>query len=490
MRGTAVQGAFWNIAMAVGNKAVTTAGQIALAWYLVPKDMGAVAMAASVTAGATFFTASGIDDLLVQRHASYERDAPQVLCLCLAFNLLALGVTAALMPFASWHFGDPRVGRLMLIQALSWPISSVTLVLRPKLANLLRFKAIALVQLGQGIVFTGSAVLLAALGLGPYALVWPIALSACFLAAAFWALSGGLPLAKPRPATWPAYLAPGLVLMVGNFVANMAVQVPNFIVGTYLDEGRTGLYAWGYLVASQAIFLLVLNLRGLFTPLFSKLQSEPARLAEAVSKSAYAVTAAVAPICVLQAFLVRPLIDTFFPARWVGAESVVFWLSLGFVAQPAALVAQAALIGVGRFGTALRLAMLQALMIALGVAWGCSRGDIESVAQGAAAAGILGMPMNLWALHAGVACPWPRLADTAKAVLYSGLAFLPSLGLFLMFGGRYRWWSTSGEVLLYGLCLILVYWIFDPGIFGSFKGLRKGRHVELAGVSPLSGGGR
>ncbi|HTA16408.1 MAG TPA: oligosaccharide flippase family protein, partial [bacterium] len=307
-----------------------------------------------------------------------------------------------------------------------------------------------------------------------YALVWPILLQACFLAGAYWFLSGGrLPLARPRPASWPSYLAPGLLLMIGNFVAIITVQVPNFIVGTFLDEGRTGLYAQGYVVASQAIFLLVLNLRGLFMPLFSKLKSEPERLAEAVSKSVYSVTAVVAPICVLQTFLARPLIGIFFPPRWAGSEVVVFWLSIGFVAQPAALIAQASLIAVGKFGGALRLALLQALLIALGVAWGCHQGDIESVAVGAALAGALGLPINLGALHAGVACPWPRLADTAKAILYSGLAFLPSLGLFQLFGARYRWWSTSGEVLLYGLALLLVYWIFDRGIFDSFKGLKK-----------------
>ncbi|MGH7441184.1 MAG: hypothetical protein ACREKE_00770, partial [bacterium] len=50
MHGAAVHGAFWNIVMAVGNKAVTTAGQVALAWYLMPRDMGVVAMAASVVA--------------------------------------------------------------------------------------------------------------------------------------------------------------------------------------------------------------------------------------------------------------------------------------------------------------------------------------------------------------------------------------------------------------------------------------------------------
>src|SRR5665213_400587 len=104
-----------------------------------------------------------------------------------------------------------------------------------------------------------------------------------------------------------------------------------------VDAGGTGLYAWGALIASQAVFLLVLNLRGLFTPLFAKLQSEPLRLAQAVAKSSHAITAVLVPVCVLQAFLARPLIGLFFPDRWSGAAGVVACLSVGLCAQPLAL---------------------------------------------------------------------------------------------------------------------------------------------------------
>jgi PST family polysaccharide transporter len=377
----------------------------------------------------------------------------------------------------------------MLILAASWPISTITLVLRPKLANLLRFKAIAVTRLGEGLVFTATAVLLAAWGWGPYALAWPFLLSACFSALVFWRLSGRLPLQRPRPESWPTYVAPGLLLMFGNFVSVMTIQAPNFIVGSLLDVRRTGLYAWGYLVASQAIFLLVVNLRGLFTPVFSRLKNEPARMAEATAKSVYAISAVVAPICVLQAFLARPLIQVFFPPRWNGAADVVFWLSLGFCAQPAALIAQSALVAAGKFGVALRLALLQALMIVLGVAWGCAHGDIQAVALGAAVAGGLCLPVNLWVLRASIACPWGRLLDTPKALFYSALAFAPSYGCFRLAGGTYTWWGCTLAVLVYGLSLVATYRLFDPGIFRSFDGLQQGKGA-LSKALGLLGGGR
>jgi teichuronic acid exporter len=472
MRGAAVQGAFWSIALAVGNKAVTTVGQVALAWYLFPRDMGIVAMAASVVALATFFTASGIDDLLVQRHDSYEQDATQVFWLSLCFNVVAMAVAVALIPFAVRHFGDGRVGRLMLIQAASWPVSTVTLVLRPQLANVLRFKAIAAIRLGEGVVFTGCAVFLAAQGWGPYALVWPTLFSAIFSAAAFWCLADRPPMGWPKPVSWPAYITPGLLLMVGNFVGVMAIQMPNFIIGSLMDARGTGLYAWGYLVASQAIFLLVLNLRGLFTPLFSKLKSEPERLAKATAQAAYAITAVVAPICVLQAFFARPLIETFFPARWTDAVLVVYWLSLGFCAQPVALITQAALIAKARFGLALRLALLQAVLGALGVAWGCLKSGIEGAAVGAAVSAVLCLPLNLWILRGEVGCSWLRLLDAPKAILFGALAFLPSWGIFWAFGGAYHWWSNAAEGVAYCAVLALVYRLFDPGMFDELSGLR------------------
>ncbi len=482
MGGHAVRGAFWTVGMSLGNKVITLVGQVALAWFLLPRDMGVVAMAASVIAWATFFTASGIDDLLVQRHDTYDRDAPQILWISLGFNFLALGVAAALTPFASRHFGDARVGKLMLIQAASWPLTTITLVLRPKLANLLRFRAIALTQFGQGIVFTCSAVVLASFGWGPYSLVWPIFIAAGFTALMLLLLLGGrLPLERPRPSRWGSYLAPGMMLMVGNFVSIMAVQVPNFIVGSFLDERRTGLYAWGYLVASQAAFLLVHNLRGLFTPLFSKLKDDAARLAEAVAKSAYLITAIVAPICLLQAFFAKPLISELFPDRWFRAADVVFWLSLGFGAQPVALIAQSALVASGRFAQALRLAVVQAGLIAVGVALGCLQvsvqGGVERAAMGAALGSALGLPFYLWVLRRELACPWSRLLDTLKAVALAALAFLAPYALERLRGRPGGLGAMALEALLYVAFLALLYRWVDPSIFGVLARLRRDRRA-------------
>jgi O-antigen/teichoic acid export membrane protein len=469
LRMVAMHGVLWNVFLAAINKVVTTVGQIVLAWYLLPQDFGLVAIASSVIALATIFTASGIDDLLVQRHRSYEQDAPQIFWISLGFNIFALGVVFCLLPIAQYHFKDARVGLLMVIMAGSWPISTLPLIMIPKLRNTHRFRDIAVLNLFEGSVFTGSAVILAYLGAGPYALALPIFIRVLFSSIAVWWLLGGLKFQVPRPSTWLSYLAPGTMLMAGNFVAVMIIQFPNLIVGSLLDSRLTGLFSWGTLVASQAIFLLVMNLRGLFTPLFSKMHGQPERFSEAVARSLFVITALVVPICLLQAFFAGPLLETYFPKRWLEAAPVISIMSIGFMVQPVVLISQAALVAAANFGKVLLLSTIQLILVGMGVFCGGKCNQIIGAAFGYAGAMFLCLPFCLWVLSKGLAFNAGKFSRSLRSVIGSIAAFLPVIIFNFLNGGRFGLMSASAEVVLYGLSILAFYnyfekkWISDVG---------------------------
>ena len=54
-----IEGAFWNVFYAVVNKGVTLLGQLALAWFLMPADMGLANMAQAMAAFAAILSTSG-----------------------------------------------------------------------------------------------------------------------------------------------------------------------------------------------------------------------------------------------------------------------------------------------------------------------------------------------------------------------------------------------------------------------------------------------
>src|SRR5258708_23467456 len=83
----AARGAVWTILFSVLNKCLTLGSQVALAWFLVPEDMGVVALTWSITSVVSTFCAFNLAKGLIQRRDSFQQDAGQVFCLALSMNV-------------------------------------------------------------------------------------------------------------------------------------------------------------------------------------------------------------------------------------------------------------------------------------------------------------------------------------------------------------------------------------------------------------------
>ena len=80
-------GAFWTILFSMLNKVVAFGSQIALAWFLMPKDGGLVGMALSITSIAVLLSGMNLKNVLIQRQEHFDRDAGQVFWLSLTIGL-------------------------------------------------------------------------------------------------------------------------------------------------------------------------------------------------------------------------------------------------------------------------------------------------------------------------------------------------------------------------------------------------------------------
>src|ERR1041384_1495596 len=85
LKSHALEGAFWTVFFATANKVVTAMGQFALAWFLVPSDMGLANMAIAITFFTSILSTGGISDVLVQRR-KFEAEGGQAFWLSAAFS--------------------------------------------------------------------------------------------------------------------------------------------------------------------------------------------------------------------------------------------------------------------------------------------------------------------------------------------------------------------------------------------------------------------
>ena len=359
-----VRGAFWTVAATLATKVLAFLSEIAISWFLFPDQMGLVASAFSITSIAELLTCGGLVSVMVQRQSPIERESPDVFWLSLNLHLIATVVAIALAPVAGIIFGDSRVRPLIIVVALSWPISSLTVVYGIKLTRDLRFKTYAGIQTTTGIIAAIGPLAFAALGCGAYSLVLPIYFSSVATLILARRAAGPLPLRGANPRRWPALIFPTLWLTAQSLGTAIQGYGTTFIIGAELkNPAIAGLYFWGFSLSGQAVFLLVTSLRGVLFPTLAKLNEEPQRQYAAFQRGLRLMMFAAVPVCLLQALTAMPLILLFFPNRWHGVIPVVVYLSIGSMTQPMQVMAYAVLMARGRFRTVTLLSLLQGLTI-------------------------------------------------------------------------------------------------------------------------------
>lgn len=390
LRDKVIHGAFWTVLCSLVGKGVTFAGQIALAWFLVPEDFGLVALAGSITGMAGLLSAGSLQNVLIQQGRRFRELAGHVFWLGFTLHGVAGLAVMALAPLAGAVLHESRVVPLILVGALSVPLASLNYVYSAKLYIDLRFRTVTAIQLGEGILQTALAVLLAGLGWGPYAIVLPQVVVRLYSALACRCAAGPVAVGTPVPGRWRPLIQPGCWLMLSFFLSGFQMNAVFLVLGVYLDATATGLVSWGYQVASQAVFLLVINLRQILVPTLVHLNAQPERQRAAFFRAAKVMTAVAIPVCLVQAVLAPVLVPWFFGGRWSGAVPVIVWLSLALTTTPLNLLASSLLIGKSRNRAAALLAGAQTALVVVAAAAGAGAGSYRQVTCGVAVALMVG----------------------------------------------------------------------------------------------------
>lgn len=417
-------GVFWTIGLAVLTKIVAFACQIALAWFLLPKDVGLVGMALSITSIAALISGMNLKNVLVQRQDRFDQDAGQVFWLSLVMGMAGSVLLIAAAPLAGRVYNDNRVVPLILLTSVSNFLGSAPAVYAAILSRDLRFRPVAKMNLASGLINNLGAVGLAALGFGPFSLILPLIASSTFALVAHRMLAGKVTISRPDPKQWPLLLKPAGLLMLNSMMTALLGYGTNFVIGVQHNATIAGYYFWGFSIASQAVFLLAANLQGVLFPALTKLNCEPARQFEAFRKASVVLLAATVPVCVLQILLAEPAIKLVFHHRWLPAAGVVQGLSMGLITQAVGVIASSLLMAQGAFGTLCWLTGASAFLTLTAAGVAGSFGDHTAVAF---AVGAVMLLMNLvagWQAMRRFDSGWRQLAGMVRVPLALGLVVL------------------------------------------------------------------
>jgi O-antigen/teichoic acid export membrane protein len=461
LKSITIEGAFWNVFLAVANKFVTFAGQIAIAWFLLPSEMGIANLAIAMASFTAIFSVSGLGDVLLQRR-KLKDESGQAFWLSLGFSFITACLIGGLA-LASPMICKPEIKSLLWVLAFCTLIGAPATIMGAQLKKKLDYKGLAFSQFIGGLVFTPLTVLLAWLGWGPLALIVPIIPRVVVMMLVMWIRKGFFEVTKPRWVEIVEIAKPTLSLSISSLLSGILPQVPVFVCGLVLGDTETGFFSWSWMVAGQVVFLLAMNLRTVLFPSFTHIGNDIERMTRVAILTAHAMTALLCVACGTQALLADFLIKILLPSKWYPAIPMVILFSLGLVTQGIWVSSTSWLNARGKYWQLLILSFSQLILNTAFTLVGSHYGGVISATIGCAIATFLGG--GIYFGFIGMKISRAQISDW---LIPTGFTFLLWTGCFLL-----SWRQSFVSEIIYTILFVVldgwIWWRWDKGGLRSVR---------------------
>ena len=316
----------WNAIGDWGSQILGWAGFLVVVRLVPPSDFGIAAMAVLLLPYMNLVTAFGIPRAVVTLRDLTEEQLAQLNAVSLLISsacfLFALAIAR---PFAAF-FHSPRLAPVVMVVSTSLLLVGMQGVPAAILAKQLRFRLLTLVGAGSSVVSTIATLILAASGLGYWALVLGNFAGALCRSAIILRIQP-CRLALPRLNAIRQPLKFGSRVMISMIASSSYSNLDNFVAGRTLGETALGLYgaAWG--LANLPVEKITTLVTTVLPSYLSTVQDQPAVLRRYLKTMTETIAIATFPATVGLGLVARDFVPIVFGARWSGMAGPLAVLS-------------------------------------------------------------------------------------------------------------------------------------------------------------------
>lgn len=356
------RGFYWLMLNTVGSKVITLGSQVALGWLLAPEDFDLIALMLTVTSLLNLLRDAGMREILVHRHRHFARWAGAAFWLSLTTGVIVGLLTLASIPIALAVYQKPELSSLLIVSAISAPISTLGTVSDALVRAQMRFRLLSMISL---FVYLGQMILtvaLAAMGFGAMSWILPQPVVWLLRAILLWWIAKPKFSMRPRFKRWRYLFMDNLYLMGSDLAMVATNQGDRAVLGIMFPlQPFAGIYFFALNLTAQSIRLFVQNLTNVLFPALSKLQDEPVRQTRAYLRATSLLALVGVPLCLVQMPLADSLISLAFPAKWQPAVQVVQWLSFGMMGRLMTAPSRGMFMAQGRFRALMWMSIINAI---------------------------------------------------------------------------------------------------------------------------------
>jgi PST family polysaccharide transporter len=309
---------------------------VVLARILTPRDFGLVAMVMTVTGFLRVFKDAGLSIATVQRERISHAQVSNLFWVNIAVSALGSLIVAAAAPVIARFYHNPRLIGVTLILSTTFIISGSTVQHQALLKRQMRFKALALIEVGSMAIGVVVGVAMAVLGCRYWSLVGSslsMEIAGLFLT---WSVSRWRPALPTRRSGIGPLLSFGAHRTAGDLLTAVARGSDILLIGRFYGAAPVGLYSRASALLMRPLDQFLGPINAVFVPALSRLQSQPERyrstflrLYEAIALTAFFFTS-------LLLALAHPLTLVLLGPKWEQAAAIFGGFTIAALCIPLA----------------------------------------------------------------------------------------------------------------------------------------------------------
>lgn len=380
-------GVITSVAQAI-KLALSLISAVVLARLLMPADFGLVAMVTTITGFLLVFKDAGLSTATIQKSEITQAQVSNLFWMNVGISAGLSLLVAALSPAIAWFYREPRLVAVTLALAGTFAVSGSVVQHQALLNRQLRFKAIAMIDVGSACLGLLVGIAMAWLHFRYWSLVgMQLSTSLTELVLTLW-ISGWSPQRPTRnTGTW-ALLRFGASLTVASVLRRLAGGMDGLLIGRRYGADSVGLYTRAAVLLVRPLSQLTGPFEAVFTPILSRLQSDRERYRRTFMQAYGAVALLWFPTTGLLMALSRPLVLVLLGPKWEQVIPIFAWLTVGGLFLPLYCVVMCLLNTQGRGKDIMATGLIFSIALVASFVAGLPFGPV-GIAAGTACFGLL-----------------------------------------------------------------------------------------------------
>lgn len=376
--------------------ALTLGSTMVLARLLTPRDFGLIAMVTTVTGFLRVFKDLGLSTATIQRETITQAQVSNLFWINVAVSGVVSFVVASLAPVVAWFYREPRLVGVTLALSVTFLFSGSTVQHMALLCRQMRFKAVALIQVGSMAVGVVCGITAALCKCGYWSLVISsVAMEASGLLLT-WSISRWRPQRPVLHSGTRSLVGFGANLTLSNFINCISGNVDTLLLGRFYGAYSVGIYSRAMALLMQPLGQFLGPVTTVIEPMLARLQGEPDRYRRTFLQIYNSMALAGFMATALLLALARPVTLVLLGSQWEKASVILAGFTGWALYAPLASALGYMFISQGRGRDLLVISVVVSFIVVAGVVCGLPFGP-AGVAIGFSTGALLGaMPYTFY----------------------------------------------------------------------------------------------